>query len=143
MSAREAAERLGTDRESARRALAAGLAGPGVRTRSAVLYDADRIEQLEAASRWFRRSPWTRMLIRHRARSRRFVPFVATLGGFVVLGADIVDVEVDDRLGAALTLTGPGAWFADRRGGRFDRGRGSRWQWWDPREECGWSRPPL
>lgn len=38
---------------------------------------APREEQLEVASRWFRMSPWTRMLIRHRARSRGSLPFVA------------------------------------------------------------------
>jgi hypothetical protein len=49
LTGREAAEqlgRLGLARESARRALLAGVAGPGQRTRGALLYDADRVQAL-------------------------------------------------------------------------------------------------
>lgn len=192
LSTREAAERLGLDRESARLALAGGLAGPSVRVRSAVLYEAARVDDLAArglvpldalpvdalpedcrtgmmvvrlarrtdlrASRGdllalistgYRMSPWTRMLIRNRVATRRSVPLAATLGGFVVLGADITDVEHVGRREARLRLTDAGSWFETWRAGRFEAGRGSRWQWWDATGEAAeearrnrWPTPP-
>ena len=192
MTGREAAEclaALGIERESARRALAAGVAGAGVRTRAAVLYDRARVESLvdraqvpldhrdvddlpaacrggtlvvrlsprrpddgssrswqgadttapreeqwDAARMWFRMSPWTRVLLRSRASTGRPAPFVATVGGFVVLGADVLGVDVEAR-GTSLRLGEPGDWFECWREGRFEGGARSRWQWWIPGED--------
>ncbi len=77
-------------------------------------------------------SPWTRVLVRHRAQSRGFVPFVLTVSGFVALGADVIGVDVDDSRGAALRLNEPSEWFETWRGRRFTTGTGSTWQWWNP-----------
>ena len=183
MTGRQAAEQLGAlglDRESARKALLAGVAGPATRAGTTVLYDADRVgelasgehrridrleveelpeacrrgmvvvrltprrpdpgperawqgadllapreEQLDAARMWFRMSPWTRVLIRHRAGTGggAGVPFVATVGTLVVLGADITGVDAGYPRGAALRLAEPGEWFETWRGARFEEGR--------------------
>ena len=51
LSTRESAARLavlGMDREAARRALHAGLAGPGLRTSGAILYPEDRVDAVVA-----------------------------------------------------------------------------------------------
>ena len=80
---------------------------------------------------WFRMSPWTRVLIRHRAQTQGLVPFVVTVSGFVVLGADVIGLDIDDKRGVALWLTEPGGWFDVWRDRRFNSGAGGHWQWWD------------
>lgn len=199
VSGREAAERLGAlgvDRQAARRALLAGLAGRGERRRGALLYDAARVdavaeraaeemdlgaaddlpeqcragtfvvrlppriddtgpgrtwrgvdlhvplkEQHDAARMWFRTSVWTRTMIRMRAERDGHVPFVATVGSFVALGADITGVDLEDR-GVAFRLSEPGEWFDAWRGRRLATGAGGPWQWWAPQANAGAGRWP-
>lgn len=156
-------ERAGIDRETARRVLAAGLAGPGIRLRGSILHDraaveslasrpllgpwmpevcrqgtfvarlgqrradasAPEAEQLRAASGPWRLSALARVKLHVMVDGRGFLPFVATTGGFVVLGAEVVGVT-----GAHLSLRPPGDWFDSWRGGRLPTAPGPPWQMW-------------
>lgn len=130
-------ERAGIDRETARRVLAAGLAGPGVRLRGSILHDraaveslasrpllgpwmpevcrqgtfvarlgqrradvgAPQAEQLRAAGGPWRFSALARVKLHVMVEGRDFLPFVATTGGFVVLGAVVASPRRRDRPG--------------------------------------------
>lgn len=175
VSAREASEILaaaGLSRQQARRVLAAGLAGPGLKTRSATLYDEASVRDLlsrpclgaidldpacreemfvarvspaaaaggqEAVRSGWRLSPYARLRIRVRVDRDGFMPFVATVCGFVVLGANLVDARPDQRPDVeanstdertVLDVEPPGAWFDTFRASRFVTGPGSPWTLW-------------
>jgi hypothetical protein len=167
ISQREACEVLTgaeVSRRHAQRALACGLAGNPIRTRSALLYDeaavwalasrtillrahmwrrspagffvarrdvaahAPREAQLhELATGWEAVSPWTWVglslrvdrLVQERGRG---LPFVCTVAGFVVLGAEIVSAR-----GRRLELVDPGAWFDGLGDARLLLGPGQAW----------------
>ena len=162
ITAREAARRIGErhllSRDQARRVLAAGLAGPGRRTASALLFKEESVEALLArpmcdrdtldelrpfiarlgrqrsltleqswaqqaavAGTGWRLPALTRVALRlpGQARHGRH-PFIATLGGWVVLGAEITGWSIDPTQRAprrsapicSFDLTPPGRWYA-------------------------------
>lgn len=80
-------------------------------------------------------SPWSRVLLRVRCAQHGFVPLVATVAGFVVLGAEITDVLVAETGHAVLALRGPGSWFEQVRGQRLGSGPGRDFV------VRGWDRP--
>jgi hypothetical protein len=177
---------LGVDRESARRALLAGVAGPGERIGGLLLYDSARVEelisrvdaspelgrdalnpiftwgiftarvgprraelspyrtwkgadmtaptseQLDGARMWWQMSSLTRVLIKSRVQRDGFFPFLATVAGFVVVGADIVGLEPARPEGTAFLLGEPSAWFDTFRHARLPVTNGGPWQLWSP-----------
>lgn len=171
LSSRQAAvefARVGLARDQARQVLATGLAGPGVRTASALLYDeakihelrrrptvrstgldprcrdgmfvtrgrhldcsAPRREQLAAVGGGWWLSPFTVVLLETRAERGRPVPFIVTVGGFVLLGAEIRGVRGTTKA-ATLDLADPGPWFDALRDRRIETGRGGPWILWTP-----------
>ncbi|GEP34589.1 hypothetical protein NSZ01_23570 [Nocardioides szechwanensis] len=132
ISSREAETWLGLARRQARRVLTAGLAGPPVVTPSAHLYRAADVGDL---SRWPRvaleegwdLSVWTRLWIRIVCERDGWLPFVATVGGFVALGAEITAVAQTSPRRCRLELRDPGAWFETLRSTRFPTGPGRDW----------------
>lgn len=117
---------LGIGRESTRKALHGGLAGPPVVTSWAHLWDRDRLRALPNRPRvevddlapeldrgifvarmgntaiapagpWST-SLWLRILWELTIKEQGFVPLVVTLGGFVVDGANIIAVHESERL---------------------------------------------
>jgi hypothetical protein len=67
--------------------------------------------------------------------SERRLPWVATVSGFVVLGADLVGIAAPEEAAAGqwFRLEPPGEWFAAVDGRWFPTGRGGRpWHLWDP-----------
>ncbi len=60
-------------------------------------------------------------------------PFVATVSGYVVLGAEVTAMEPDGRGGCRLHLAEPGEWYDALRGHRWLPGRGGPamllWGW--------------
>ena len=186
VSGREAAGLLGTiglEREAARRALLAGVAGPAQRSRGALLYDEASVKQLlvdpvdpgalsmdcwdgmfvgrvgprraaqdeyrqwrgadltaavaeqrDGVRMYWRIAPLTYMCIQRLVERRGFVPFVATVSGFVVVGGNITGLQGGPR-GVALMLAEPTGWFEPLRGGRFVTGAGGPWAWWPARLE--------
>jgi hypothetical protein len=83
-----------------------------------------RPEQLAALSNgWDAVSPWQWIAVRFQLEAYGSFPFVATIGGLVVLGADIV--EARGLLG--LELRNPGAWFDGLEGRWFPTGQGRPW----------------
>jgi hypothetical protein len=115
-----------------------------------------RPEQLEAAGRSRDLSPWTRLLLQLRITRHGSVPFVATVCGYVAVGADITALAVDRGSGPEQAPTGadtircggdrelirfelgePGEWFETLRGRRLRTGRGGPWILWDRRRQVG------
>ena len=83
-----------------------------------------RSEQLAALSGgWTSVSPWAWLLVALQLQRHGPFPFVATVGGLVVLGADIVEV----RGFSTLELQEPGPWFDDVAGCWFPTGPGRPW----------------
>lgn len=83
-----------------------------------------REEQLAALSGgWGDVSPWTWLDVVWQIRARGSLPFVATVGGLVACGADIVGL----RRGSELLLERPGPWFEAIDGCWFPTGRGRPW----------------
>lgn len=87
----------------------------------------------------WRLSPYARLRIRLRIERDGFMPLVATVCGFVVLGANMVAARPDqaDRPTAHLSdgrsvidLDPPGRWFEPMREARFVTGPGSPWTLW-------------
>lgn len=183
VSARQAAGVLlaegGIARLQARRLLAAGLAGPGVPSAGAVLYDQTAVQTLamrpvlclddlapvcphglviaridptrrvDTSTGWDELAadlraqpampPLTLALLAARMAAYGSVPWVATLCGHVVLGADAIGVSAAGagrdgtagdgagRDGAAVfALTRPGRWFEPIDGRVLPTGRGGR-----------------
>jgi hypothetical protein len=137
INAREAARRLGSvgvGREPARRLLALGFAGAPVRTSSALLYDEARVEAL--ADRPYVEEADLRRHCQYIDHIGHF-PSVATVSGFIALGANIVGVREDPtrpgypafrvRHPTTLSLAEPGGWFDDFRGRRLPTGPGRPW----------------
>jgi hypothetical protein len=85
---------------------------------------AQRADQVAALSgEWGSVSPWRWVVMHHRLTTHGSFPFVATVGGLVVLGADIVET----RGCSELVLEEPGAWFRGWQGRWFPTGRGRPW----------------
>jgi len=176
ISAREAApllRPLGLSRERARLVLATGIAGAGVRTAGALLYDEDRVRTLaarppltpgditaacphgvfvarlgpghrldltlDAQARLEPASgPWAMALavwatVRAAAFLGRSIPLLATVGGVVVQGAEILDAHGAGEAGYRLVLDEPGRWCEPLLGRRWLPGRGGppllAWGW--------------
>lgn len=97
-------------------------------------------QQREAARKWWFLSAYTRLEIRLRVASEGFVPFVATVSGFVVLGADIAAVYAEAAGSGRRTprcefeLREPGAWFDVWQGRRLATGPGGPWRMWTPED---------
>jgi hypothetical protein len=173
LSARQAAGVLlregGIARMQARRLLAAGLAGPGVPSAGAVLYEQtavqtlavrplldldelaavcphglviariDRARRVDTATGWEGLAadlsaqqampPLTRALLAARMAAYGSVPWVETLCGHVVLGADALSVRAagpDSDGTVAFTLTRPALWFDAIDDRVLPTGRGGR-----------------
>lgn len=58
------------------------------------------------------------------------MPMIATVSGYVGLGADIVDLD-HGADGTRLVLREPGEWFSRLDGHRFPTGRGPEWLLWE------------
>lgn len=86
--------------------------------------------QLASVRTGWHLSPYARLRIKLRVERDGFLPFVATVCGFVVLGADLVAAcrTPDDR--TVLDLRPPGAWFAPLQHTRFVTGPGGPWTLW-------------
>jgi hypothetical protein len=152
--------RLGLSRRHADAVLAAGLAGEPEVTSAALLYDRDAVDALlarprvddgvlatvgppglfvarrpgsvEAIASGWPMSPYTAVELVVGAQRRGFVPLVATLGGFVTLGAEILDVQPEPgstnlRPSRRLTLRPAGEWFEAYRERRLPTGPGRPW----------------
>ena len=92
-------------------------------SRRDVSMTAPREVQLEALHGGWDLAPSTRVLLRVRCAQHGFVPFVATVAGFVALGAELTGVTGRDLRDAVLTLREPGPWFEQVRGRRLASGR--------------------
>ena len=98
-------------------------------------------EQMEALADGWALSIWTGVRLGHRVREQP-LPFVATVAGFVVAGADLVDVRwhdasPDDRRSGhgirhRLVLADPGPWFERFRDRRLLTGPGRPWHLREP-----------
>lgn len=67
-----------------------------------------------------------------------FLPFVATIGGFVVDGFDLTGLSPDHRGGHDFALAEPSSWFDELRGKRLPTGPGREWTmpgWEAPRKQ--------
>jgi hypothetical protein len=156
ISARQAAARLGevgVTRRQANEVLEAGLAGPPVRTSSAVLYEEEAVDALatwpvlpddlvDAACPWglfiarqrldtcldsWAFSPMTSVWIWSRIERHGHLPFVSTICGFVTDGAEITRTIPLRGGGYQLQLRDPGPWFDGFRERRLLSGRGRPW----------------
>ena len=84
---------------------------------------APRDAQLATVGRGWDLGPPISLLLRAKVRLEGFVPFVATVAGFVALGAEITDVRRDGPRYHIL-LADPGDWFESFRGRRLSVGPG-------------------
>jgi hypothetical protein len=153
ISGREAAERLavvGLSRRQARAVLDYGLAGVPVRTRAVTLYDPLRVDDLVGRASFAqgdlpevcpggvlldRRltdrspgiplSPWTALGIQLSLVRMGPFPYVATIGGFVVDGADFIGLTGGAGGLYRLERAAPGSWFDSFRGRRWAIGPGA------------------
>jgi len=91
-------------------------------------------EQRDGVRMYWRIAPLSRLCMEQLVRRRGFVPFVATVSGFVVVGGDITGLQPGPS-GVALTLAEPSEWFEPLRGARFVTGAGGPWAWWPARLE--------
>jgi hypothetical protein len=83
----------------------------------------------DVSSGWHDVSPWTMAVLSGVLSDQGAFAFVATVRGFVVLGADLVAVGPGVRGGPQLTLVDPGSWFGDHvEGRRLRSGPGRPWQ---------------
>lgn len=94
---------------------------------------AARATQLASVSDGWQMSPWTRLWLRSRVEVGVTVPFVATVAGFVALGADITAVGSTAPQETSLVLAEPGAWFDGVRRRRVQTGPGRAWVLRGPR----------
>jgi hypothetical protein len=165
ISTREAAQILaatGLTRDRARWLLQAGFAGEGMRTRGSLLYDEARVRALlewpavdpsaldgarrsgiflarvmgPIDGRTWNLSPYTRLQIRLAIETQGYLPFIATVCGFVASGANITAVwpgSSGSGEDSTLDLDEPGEWFAPFRSSRFVTGPGGAWLLWRPR----------
>ena len=91
------------------------------------------------SARTWRLSPYARVEMRIAIESQGYLPFVATVCGFVAVGADIAAVwplrgepGSRERPVSTLDLVEPGDWFEVFRGARFPTGAGGPWTLWRP-----------
>jgi hypothetical protein len=82
---------------------------------------AELVEQ--ASNGWDGLDPWVRVAMSFQIEKLGGLPFVATVAGVVVLGADIVG----GRPRCGLRLAEPGEWFERLRGARLSTGPGRPW----------------
>ncbi len=68
----------------------------------------------------------TTALLELRVRASARFPWVATMHGFVVFGADLTGLETLEAGGLRFCLEPPGEWFASWRGRRLESPRGGR-----------------
>jgi len=94
---------------------------------------ADRATQLASVSDGWQMSPWTGLWLRSRVEMCGSVPLVATVAGFVALGADITAVVSATPQETSLVLAEPGAWFDGVRRRRVQTGPGRAWVLRGPR----------
>lgn len=69
----------------------------------------------------------TRLWLRAGIFQRGTFPLVATTGGFITVGADIVDALPTEDRSTHLELRPPGPWFVDVAGKRLPTGPGRQW----------------
>lgn len=98
--------------------------GPLFVSRREVDVLAPRNRQLAAVQSGWDLNVATVIWLRHGIRERGYVPMVAALCGFVVLGAEITDLHRCAKRDVALSLREPGAWFDELRDRRVVMGRG-------------------
>jgi hypothetical protein len=84
------------------------------------------------ADRTWPLSPWARLEMRQVVEAQGFLPFVATVCGFVATGANLAAIWPGSS-GSTLELDEPGVWFEAFRNHRFVTGPGSAWLLWLPR----------
>jgi hypothetical protein len=72
----------------------------------------------------------TRAFIRSRIQDRGFLPWVATLCGFVAVGGELRGLLADHQEGNRFDLGRPSAWFGALRRHRFETGPGRPWSIW-------------
>lgn len=95
-------------------------------------------------------SPWARLEMRRVVETQGFLPLVATVCGFVAVGANITAVwpgrssspEGSSGQGSTLDLDEPGEWFEQFRNRRLVTGPGSAWLLWRPRQAALQEWPP-
>jgi len=81
-------------------------------------------ELVELAARdWGGLNPWVWLALSFQIKALGGLPFVLTVAGSVVLGAEIVG----RRAGSELRLADPGPWFDQFRGRRLSTGPGRPW----------------
>lgn len=87
-------------------------------------------DQVAAVRRGWPMSRIGPIVLRHAIELDGPMPFVATVGGLVAMGADIVGVAFDSDRIAALDLRAPGPWFDLFRERRLPTGPGHPWLLW-------------
>jgi hypothetical protein len=90
---------------------------------------AGRDEQLAVVQPRWPLPTWVNATLGVRLWATGPMPFVATVTGFVVLGAELVALHREDAEHVSLELAPPGAWFASLRESRIALGPGGR-SWW-------------
>jgi hypothetical protein len=100
-------------------------------------------EQFDGVRMWWQLSPFTRVLLKLRVERDGYFPFLATVAGFVVVGADIVGVEPVRPQGTALCLREPSPWFEAFRHARLPVTKGGPWQFWSPEIAAARALPSL
>ena len=94
---------------------------------------AERATQLASVSHGWQMSPWTWLWLRSTVDACGSVPLVATVAGFVALGADITAVGYTAPQTTSLVLAEPGPWFAGVHRRRVQTGPGCAWVLRGPR----------
>jgi len=89
-------------------------------------------EQLDAVCRWWHISLYTQILFQAWVERDGYLPFLATVSGFVVVGADLIGIDPWCREGTSFRLREPSGWFDPFRHSRLPVTRGGPWQLWSP-----------
>jgi len=87
-------------------------------------------DPLVTASRPWRMSGLTRVLIRAGIDRNGFYPLAVTLSGFVARVGEVVSLGVGRRGCTELSVRGAGVWSDRLRGARLDVGTGGPWTLW-------------
>jgi hypothetical protein len=105
---------------------------------------ADRATQLASVSAGWQMSPWTWLWLSTKVDACGSVPFVATVAGYVALGADIAAAERPEAAvgTTSLVLAEPGAWFEGVRRRRVQTGPGREWVLREPPRRVAPDAPP-
>ena len=75
-------------------------------------------------------SPYTAAFLVTRLQKQGFLPWVATVGGFVAAGGDVIAVRPDRDGRPRFVLEEPGEWYDAFAGRRFETGPGRPWSIW-------------